>query len=440
MAITNSEEGVWGLDEVYNKINQSEWRYGGGDNDTGMWIWGANSSGILGQNQTPGPGSNGASSPVQIPGAPYSNGWKALCGGGGADANYMFGFQGTDTSDNTNGSAWTWGWNTFGQLAADDRVDYSSPKQLPGGNWHYITRGRYTGMGLKTDATLWSWGYNGQGVLGQGQSSHQQRRSSPVRIGSNNDHLPTGLDWKISGGGYPSGTRNRNIQISGYAAFGLKEDNSMWSWGSNNPGGRLGHNNTTSYASPKQIEGPDGNATKNWSHLCTGQRGPNCMAIDLAGGLWGWGTNEKGDLGFNNRTNYSRPKQVGYDNNWTDVCISENHTMGLKSDNTLWAWGRNSEGALGLNEEGDGDFYRSSPTQVPGSWNQMYATYNRTIATKTDGTTWVWGSLSSGGLGQNTVGPSNSGFSSPVQLMGKASATALTGLYGGFAGIFSPPG
>ena len=431
MAITDSEEGVWSLDEVYNKINQSEWRYGGGDNETGLWIWGQGGNGILGQNST-----TEQSSPVQIPNAPYSNGWKSLCGGGGADATFMFGFQGSDTSDNTNGSVWTWGWNTFGQLGEDGRSNYSSPKQLPGGNWHYITRGRYTAFGLKTDATLWSWGYNGQGVLGQGQSSHNQRRSSPVRIGSNNDHLPSGLDWRIGPGGYPSGTRDRNIHISGYAGFGIKEDNSLWSWGSNNPGGRLGHNNQTSYASPKQIEGPDGNATRNWSHLCTGQRGPNCMAIDLDGGLWGWGTNDKGDLGFNNRTAYSRPKQVGDGNTWTDVSIGTNHTVGLKSDNTLWTWGRNDVGELGHNNETQ----YSSPVQVPGSWNQIYATYNKTMATKTDGTTWVWGSNWSGGLGQNSSSPNNTGFSSPVQLMGKASATNITGLYGGFAGIFSPPG
>ena len=252
MAITNSEEGVWGLDEVYNKINQSEWRYGGGDNETGLWSWGNGGNGVLGQNEN----NKSYSSPVQIDATPSGNGWKSLCGGGGADATYMFGFQGKDNSSNENGNAWAWGWNVFGQLGLNDNGNAgneSSPTQLPGGNWHYITRGRYTGFGLKTDATLWSWGYNGQGVLGQGQSNHQQRRSSPVRIGSNNDHLPTGLDWNISGGGYPSGTRNRKMTISGYSGFALKEDNSLWSWGSNNPGGRLGHNNTTSYASPKQI-------------------------------------------------------------------------------------------------------------------------------------------------------------------------------------------
>ena len=433
MAITNSEEGVWGLDEVYNKINQSEWRYGGGDNDTGLWAWGAGGNGVLGQNEN----NKAYSSPVQIiADAPYSNGWKALCGGGGADATFMFGFQGTDTADNENGSLWAWGWSVFGQLGRNETGNAgneSSPAQLPGGNWHYVTRGRYTGFGLKTDATLWSWGYNGQGVLGQGQSSHNQRRSSPVRIGSNND-APN--PWKISGGGYPSGTRNRNIQVSGYAGFALKEDNSLWSWGSNNPGGRLGHNNTTSYASPKQVEGPDGNATRNWAYLCTGQRGTNCMAIDLDGGLWGWGDNDDGDLGFNNRTNYSRPKQVGYDNNWTDVCISENHTVGLKSDNTLWTWGSNDVGQLGDNT----DTQRSSPTQIPGSWNQMYAGYYQTLGTKTDGTTWVWGSGWSGALGQNSITPNNQGFSSPVQVMGKNEATNITSTNGGFLGIFSPPG
>ena len=431
MAITNSEEGVWGLDEVYNKINQSDWTYGGGDNDTGLWGWGNGGNGVLGQNEN----NKSYSSPVQIVAdAPYSNGWKALCGGGGADATFVFGFQGSDTSDNENGTTWSWGWNVFGQLGLNENGNAgnaSSPTQLPGGNWHYITRGRYTAFGLKTDATLWSWGYNGQGVLGQGQSSHQQRRSSPVRIG------PATSKWNISGGGYPSGTRNRKIHISGYAGFALKEDNSLWSWGSNSPAGRLGQNNTTSYASPKQVEGPDGVATTNWAYLCSGQRGTNCMAIDLDGGLWGWGDNDDGDLGFNSRTNYSRPKQVGYDNNWTDVSIGDNHTVGLKSDNTLWTWGKNDQGGqLGHNNTTQ----YSSPVQVPGSWNQCYASLNSTIATKTDGTTWCWGTNWVGNLGQNSTTPYSQGSSSPVQVLGKASATHLTGMYGAWMGIFSPPG
>ena len=86
------------------------------------------------------------------------------------------------------------------------------------------------------------------------------------------------------------------------------------------------------------------------------------------------------------------------------------------------------------------DTQRSSPTQIPGSWNQMYAGYYQTLGTKTDGTTWVWGSGWSGALGQNSITPNNQGFSSPVQVMGKNEATNITSTNGGFLGIFSPPG
>ena len=46
MAITDKEEGVWGLDEVYNKINQGGiWSYTG---QKEWWVVGKNESGELG--------------------------------------------------------------------------------------------------------------------------------------------------------------------------------------------------------------------------------------------------------------------------------------------------------------------------------------------------------------------------------------------------------
>ena len=39
-------------------------------------------------------------------------------------------------------------------------------------------------------------------------------------------------------------------------------------------------------------------------------------------------------------------------------------TIALKTDGTLWSWGSNQTGSLGLNEN---DIYYSSPTQIPGT-------------------------------------------------------------------------
>ena len=75
MAITDKEKGVWGLDQVYNKINQgSIWEYSvpGGDN-LRLFSWGYNNTGGLGLNSE-----TIYSSPVQIPGS-----WEQGTGGNG---------------------------------------------------------------------------------------------------------------------------------------------------------------------------------------------------------------------------------------------------------------------------------------------------------------------------------------------------------------------
>ena len=67
MAITDKEKGVWGLDQVYNKINQgSIWEYT--TNISQLWAWGYNEKGYLGQNDK-----TNRSSPIQIPGTTWSN-------------------------------------------------------------------------------------------------------------------------------------------------------------------------------------------------------------------------------------------------------------------------------------------------------------------------------------------------------------------------------
>ena len=61
MAITDKEKGVWGLDQVYNKINQgSIWEY---TNAGELRTWGRNNGGQLAQNNLV-----DRSSPVQLSG------------------------------------------------------------------------------------------------------------------------------------------------------------------------------------------------------------------------------------------------------------------------------------------------------------------------------------------------------------------------------------
>lgn len=132
----------------------------------------------------------------------------------------------------TDGTMWSWGNNSIGQLAQNDRVARSSPVQIGAlTNWSKPAGSADSGAAIKADGTMWSWGDNANGELGQNVGTTTYR-SSPVQIGA----LTT---WsQISGG-------NRS-----FAA--LKTDGTFWSWG-NNGGGQLGLGDISPRSSPVQI-------------------------------------------------------------------------------------------------------------------------------------------------------------------------------------------
>ena len=137
MAITDKEQGVWELDQVYNKINEGGiWNYT--SDGTALWAWGRNYLGGLGAGI---PGSR--SSPVQIPGTT----WKEIspaCNRG------VMSFR-------TDGTLWTWGENLHGGLGQNNTTNYSSPRQV-GTDTTWSTGN--ASLCVKTNGTLWSWGYN----------------------------------------------------------------------------------------------------------------------------------------------------------------------------------------------------------------------------------------------------------------------------------------
>ena len=176
-----------------------------------LWTWGDNSDrGQLGQNIAGSPGSR--SSPIQV--------------GSGTDwskVGKMFGGYGC-AAIKTNGTLWVWGNNGAGALGLSQSVTgLSSPTQVPGTTWKAISMiGSFTGgVATKTDGSLWSWGYNSQGTLGQNTGGPPgTNRSSPIQVGTDNDwDQPLGAL-----GGYGGGVTCR------------KTDGTLWVWGSNSYG------------------------------------------------------------------------------------------------------------------------------------------------------------------------------------------------------------
>ena len=297
------------------------------------------------------------------------------------------------------GELWVWGGNNhldaMGVLGQNNLTHYSSPVQVPG-TWNddprHCIANSYSFCHTKSDGTLWAWGLNWGGALGQ---NNKIRYSSPVQVGSD-------TTWAAG-------------QSNGNSSWGIKTDGTFWHWG-RNTNWSMGINQPSDYSisSPVQLPGTTWSSDYGKHEL----QGTSSMSIKTDGTLWTWGTNHYGMLGHNQAsTNYSSPKQVGSDTDWSQVTGGYQHSLFLKTDGTLWSVGEDGNGRLGINV-GDNAGRRSSPTQVPGTtWSKVSAGYKHSVATKTDGTLWAWGDNSKGQLGQN-ANTSVDGYSSPVQVPG----------------------
>jgi alpha-tubulin suppressor-like RCC1 family protein len=134
--------------------------------DGTLWSWGRGSLGGLGLGNT-----TYYSSPKQV--GTLTN-WSFVAGGL---------LRGLATK--TDGTLWAWGYNNEGALGLGNTTDYSSPKQVGSlTNWAKVygqTNNNYSTLAVKTNGTLWSWGNNTYGQLGLGNLTGY---SSPKQVGA----------------------------------------------------------------------------------------------------------------------------------------------------------------------------------------------------------------------------------------------------------------
>lgn len=303
--------------------------------DGTLWAWGGNNKGKLGD----GTESN-KSSPVQT------------IDGGSDWQSASIGFRHAAGIKN-NGTLWTWGDNTWGQLGTNNTTHRSSPAQSvsTATDWKQVKCGTYHSIAVRLDGTLWTWGHNARGQLGDNTILH---RSSPVQTAAG------GANWRL-------------VAAGSYHNAAIKDDGSLWTWGRNN-NGQLGDNTTASRSSPVEtISG--GN---DWKLVACGDY--HTVAIKLDGTLWGWGEGSYGRLGNNNTASRSSPVQtVSGGNNWKIVACGAYHTAAIKTDGSLWNWGRGGNGQLGTGINTS----RSSPVQTldgGNNWKRVTCAYSATAA------------------------------------------------------------
>jgi alpha-tubulin suppressor-like RCC1 family protein len=386
-----------------------------------LWAWGTNDFGQLGNGNT-------LRQELPVREATFANNWSDFNPG-----------QSHVLAVKSDGTLWAWGRNQFGQLGLGDTLSRSVPEQIGLDNdWVTTGCGGNQSFAIKSNGTLWAWGDNSFGQLGIGNNSTSPANWAPVQIGTANSwvHVAAG----------------NNFTVAMNAAGG------MFTWG-NDAFGQLGNGTAPASFLPAQIQ-----QASRWTVIEAGE--DYAMAIRSDGNLFAWGRNNRGQLGDNTLINKTVPVLIASTTPWIGVSCSQagpflslQHTVGLKANGTAWSWGTRAFGALGniqvtapqvtqptqifpslsnivAVETGNGISYirdasgqvyaagtdttgafgNDSTTQsnafipildVPVSWSSMVSGQNYSVALKSNGTLWLWGSNSNGQFGNGSSSPLN---------------------------------
>jgi uncharacterized repeat protein (TIGR01451 family) len=241
-------------------------------------------------------------------------------------------------------------------------------------------------IAVRNDGTVWAWGRNWVGQLGSGNTL-SSKTVVPVGQLSNIESVAAGNSHSLA----------------------VATNGDVWAWG-NGFSGQLGIGNLTGHpfvTAPVKVNGISGVRV-----VAAGIR--HTLALKHDGTLWGWGTNEFGQLGVPSPGDHSTPIQIASLTNVIAIAAGDNHSLAVKADGSVWAWGQNVSGQVipGPNRQD-----RFVPTQVSGLSNAIgiSAGSNHSAALTQNGVVFCWGSNAYGSLGG---GISGVGGTQLVQVVG----------------------
>jgi alpha-tubulin suppressor-like RCC1 family protein len=189
-----------------------------------------------------------------------------------------------------NGTISSWGRNWAGQLGNNSTTDSSTPVSVSSittataisANWVHA-------LALLADGTVRAWGYNFYGQLGNGESGSSANRTIPVEVEDLTDVVAIGAGASFS--------------------VALKDDGTVWTWGSN-AHGQLGDGTNTDHVTPAQVSG-----LSDITAIAVGYY--HALAMTSNGTVYAWGLNTDGQLGDGTTTNRNAPVQIsGPDMKW----------------------------------------------------------------------------------------------------------------------------
>ena len=229
-----------------------------------------------------------------------------------------------------------------------------------------IAAGNTFGVILKADGTVWTWGNNTYGQLGNGEVKNSSTSKLTRVLG-------------VNGEGYLSDIKQ--ISAGAYGVIALTNDGKVVGWGRNEYGQLANTKTANSAVPvyiQKQVKVTDeaGTVTTEYHDLDNikqiSRGSSHALALTNDGKVWAWGLNNYGQLGINvghttaSNANYKRTyavqvqKQIAITledgtegttlvdlDNIAQVSGGTDFSTALTNDGTVWAWGLGKSGQIG---------------------------------------------------------------------------------------------
>ena len=194
------------------------------------------------------------------------------------------------------------------------------------------------------------------------------------------------------------------LQAGSGHQLALTTDGKVFGWGSNNSG-ELGNPLTTSSQIPVPVKVDGALAGKTLVVIASGSS--HNLALSSDGEVISWGYNFSGQLGDGSKSNRTEPVTVVANGaltgkTITSIAAGDNHSLALSSDGEVFAWGSNSYGKLGTEAWQDSSV--PLPVDTRGVLRGKVVTaisagHRHSLALTSDGEVFAWGSNSNGQLG-----------------------------------------
>ncbi len=236
---------------------------------TGVYCWGYNNYGQLGNGTT-----TNSSTPVAVSAGSMSGAVTAIDAGG------------NHTCATTTSGVYCWGWNIYGQIGNGSTTNSSSPvavsSAVMSGEATSLAAG-YQHSCATTSGGTYCWGYGSSGQIGRGSTSN-----SLVPAAVNSSTMTSGVS---------------SLAAGYFHACAIAADNA-YCWGMNTSG-QLGNGATTNSTVPVVVN------TATVSGTIEGlAAGTNFTCATTLSNVYCWGSNAYGQLGNGTTTDSSVPVEI----------------------------------------------------------------------------------------------------------------------------------